>query len=468
MTARYALTAIACAFALAGCVAGPNYKSPEPDAPGQTPFVGATSPHVTSAAPVDQWWHLYESSVLDGYIQEALKANTDLRIAEANLRQARAVLRASRFARLPSTTIGASVDYGRESAAAQGKTVPNKTDTTYDAGIDASYQVDLFGQVTRAIQASRANAEAVEAGYALVRITVAAEVARAYADACSYGLQLDVANTSVKLQQDQYDLTSQQFDAGRGTAFDVARAGALLDQTRARIPTFQAAQRSALYRLAVLMGKAPSDYPKEAEACRTPPTITTPIPVGDGTSLLKRRPDVRQAERALAAATARIGVAVADLYPKVTLGASVGTTALSVSNLNNREALRFGIGPLISWSFPNIAVAEAEIQSAKASAAAALAAYEGTWLDALRDTESALANYANELDRTDALRSARDQSQEAAKLARARYDAGGISFLEVLQAESTLADNSLALAQSQSQLATDQIALFLALGGGWR
>jgi outer membrane protein TolC len=159
---------------------------------------------------------------------------------------------------------------------------------------------------------------------------------------------------------------------------------------------------------------------------------------------------------------------VADLYPKVTLGASVGTTALSVSDLNNKEALRFGLGPLISWSFPNIAVAEAEIQSAKASAAAALASYEGTWLDALRDTESALANYANELDRTDALRSARDQSEQAAKLARARYDAGGASFLDVLQAESTLADNSLALAQSQSQLATDQITLFLALGGGWQ
>ncbi len=348
------------------------------------------------------------------------------------------------------------------------KPSPDKHETTYDAGIDASYQVDLFGQVTRAIQASRANAQAVEAGYHLVRITVAAEVARAYADACSYGLQLDVANRSVKLQQDQYDLTNQQLKAGRGTGLDLARAGALLDQTRARIPTLQAGQRSALYRLAVLMGKAPADYPKEAETCRKPPTITTPIPVGDGTTLLKRRPDVRQAERQLAAATAQIGVAVADLYPKVTLGASVGTTALSVSDLNNKEALRFGLGPLISWSFPNIAVAEAEIQSAKASAAAALASYEGTWLDALRDTESALANYANELDRTDALRSARDQSEQAAKLARARYDAGGASFLDVLQAESTLADNSLALAQSQSQLATDQIALFLALGGGWQ
>lgn len=466
MNTRLIIVTIACGIALAGCAVGPNYRSPEPTAPAQKQFA-STSSHVTSATPVDHWWRLYNSPVLDRYIQQAFNANKDLAVAEANLRQARAVLRAVRWARLPSTTVGASADYGRASALDQGKTVPNKNDSTYDVGIDASYQVDLFGQVTRAIQASTADAEATQAAYNLVRITVAAEVARAYADACSFGLQLSVAQDSASLQQQQYELTSKEFQAGRGTGLDVARAASLLAQTQAQIPTLQADRRNALYRLAVLLGRPPADYPKQAESCRTPPTVTSPIPVGDGTTLLKRRPDVRQAERELAAATARIGVAVADLYPSVTLGASIGSTAHNPGQLGDGAALRWSVGPLITWSFPNISVALARIEQAKASAAGALAHFQGTWLTALQDTESALTSYAYEHDRTNSLRTARNQSKQAVKLARARFAAGYSSFLDVLQAESTLADNSMALAQSESQLATDQIALFLALGGGW-
>jgi len=240
-----------------------------------------------------------------------------------------------------------------------------------------------------------------------------------------------------------------------------------MEETRASVPPIEAARRGALYRLAVLMGRPPASFPAEAGQCTTPPTLTKAIPVGDGKALLSRRPDLRQAERELAAATARVGVATGDLYPDVTLGGSVGATALSFNGLDNDNAFRFGIGPLISWTFPNILAAEARLDAAKASARGALAHFEGTWLNALKETETALANYANELQRTASLNAARGHSADAAQLARARYDAGSASFLDVLDAERTLADTSMALAQSQSQLASDQIALFLALGGGW-
>src|SRR5690606_23587239 len=242
--------------------------------------------------------------------------------------------------RLPATTFGAGATSGRQNFVQQGFAFE---DTVYDVRFDVSYQLDLFGRVTRAIQAARADAEAVEAVYHAVQITVAAETARAYVAACAARLELAAAERSLAVQRETRALTERLYEAGRGTALDVARAAAAAEQTRAAIPTLEAAHRNALYRLAVLMGRAPTDFPPEAAECDTPPAIDGPIAVGDGETLLARRPDIREAERRLAAATARIGLATAQLYPSVSFAGSTGAVALAArseehtSELQSRE-----------------------------------------------------------------------------------------------------------------------------------
>jgi len=455
------ILATAAALALAGCTTvGPNFRSPAPAAPAQQPFESAQSPLFTGNEPPGRWWSLFRDPVLDRLIAQALTVNTDLRVAAANLAQARAVLRETRAGRLPSTTISGSATFANQPG-------PGGADTTYDAGLDVGYQLDLFGQVRRAIEASRADAEAVQAAFDVTRISVAAETARAYADACSSGRQLNVARDTVHIQQQTFDLTRRLVEGGRGTALDTGQAGSLLEQTRAALPTLEAQRQTALYRLAVLTGVPPTQIPADAAACDTPPAVATPIPVGNGATLLARRPDIRQAERQLAAATARIGVATAQLYPDISIGLSAGSTATSPGGLLSSDGFRFGLGPLISWNFPNTRVARARIAQAEAGTQAALARFDGSWLGALEETESALTRYARGLERIAALRRAVANSAEAARIARLRYRGGRESFQIVLEAERSLAQTETALAQAEAQSSDDLVTLFLTLGGGW-
>jgi multidrug efflux system outer membrane protein len=253
--------------------------------------------------------------------------------------------------------------------------------------------------------------------------------------------------------------------AGRGTAVDLTRAQALLDQSRANRPSFQSRRRAALYRLATLTGKPPAEFPKAVEACVAPPVLKQPIPVGDGAALLKRRPDVRQAERTLAGATARIGVATAALYPNITLGLGAGSTGL-LADIGQAPANRWGLSSLISWTIPGEGE-RARIRQTEAGADAALARFDGVVLTALRETETSLDAYAHDLDRNAALKAARDQAVLAESQAQRLYRAGRSPYLTGLDAQRTLAGAEASLAQSDSQVAADQVNLFLALGGGW-
>lgn len=450
------------ALVLAGCTTvGPDHRSPLPEAPAQQPFSGAQSPLFSGNEPPGRWWSLFRDPVLDRLIRQALTANTDLRIAAANLAQARAVLRESRAGRMPSTTLSGGVTYANQPG-------PTGGETTYDAGLDVGYQLDLFGRIRRTIEASRADAEAVQAAFDVTRISVAAETARAYADACSSGRQLQVARETVRIQQQTFDLTRRLVQGGRGTALDTGQASSLLEQTRATLPTLEAQRQTALYRLAVLTGVPPTQIPADAAQCDTPPAVQQAIPVGSGATLLSRRPDIRQAERELAAATARIGVATAALYPDVNIGLSAGSTATSPGDLVSSDGFRFGLGPLISWTFPNTRIARARIAQAEAGAQAALARFDGTWLTALQETESALTRYSRGLERISALRRARAGSAEAARIARLRYRGGRENFQIVLEAERSLAQTDAALAEAEAQLSDDLVTLFLALGGGWQ
>ena len=455
---------------MAGCAVGPNYDKPKAAGADTAAFAAAGAGTASGAAAPSQWWRLYNDPVLDRLVQDALVRNTDLQAAVANLGQARALLNQARAGYFPSTALSGGDQYGRTAfadAAAAGAGQKAQNQWTYTAGLDVSYEVDLFGQVRRTVESAKASAQAAQAARDAVAITVAAETARAYADACAYGEALDVARRSLDVVQQGYDITVRQRDAGGLSDFDVARQATLLAQTRADVPVAENQRRSALFQLAVLTGRPPETALAEAEACRTPPRLTQPIPVGDGAGMLRRRPDVREAERTLAANTARIGVATANLFPSVQLGGALSNTAPTLGGLGQYRNVAFGVGPLISWTFPNILVAQAQIQQAKAGASGALASFNGAVLNALKETEQALSAYGSELDRHGALTTARDQSAEALRLAQVRFQAGGASFLDVLDAQRTMVTAEAAVAVSDEALVADQISVFKALGGGW-
>ena len=462
MTRLKSIAALLTATALSACAVGPNYQVPPPVAAGQGTFVAAEPTVATSEAPAGEWWKLFQDPAVDALVQEALVANKDIAVASANLARVRAVLSETRSGLLPSTTVSASGQRVRDQNLLTGQY--GESDQ-YAAGFDMSYEVDLFGRVRRSLEANRADTDAAQAALDVVRISVAAETARAYADICAAGAQIAVTKRTIALQQETYDLTSRQLEAGRGTALDTSSAATQLETSKAVLPPLEAQRTAALFRLALMLGKAPAEAPADVANCAVVPQERQLIPVGDGSAMLARRPDVRQAERELAAATARIGVATAALYPSVTIGGAISTSGLEAGDLG--DDFRFNVGPLISWNFPNIGAARARVKQAGASAEGALALFEKANLTALQETETALNAYARELDRRAALTRARDQGQIAVKLARLRYEAGSDSFLTVLVVERNLATLEAQLAQSDAQVTTNQIALFKALGGGW-
>jgi NodT family efflux transporter outer membrane factor (OMF) lipoprotein len=466
---RSVVSALTSALALSACVVGPNYQ--RPTTPASTPDTAAFAEAaktraVNDAALPANWWRLYDDPTLDRLVTDALAHNTDIREAAANLAQARAILSEQSSRRLPTTDLSSQATYSR-TAGAQSPTGQAFQTDFYSVGFDAGYEVDLFGGITRAIQAARGDVDAAAAQLDAARVSIAAETARSYATACSNAAQQAVAIETVGLQQRTLALTRTLFDAGRGTRRDVERADVLLAQTQATIPGFEAERRASLYALATLTGRAPAQIDVEADRCRTAPRVKSVIPGGDGAALLARRPDVRAAERQLAADTARIGVETAALYPSIRLLGSVGLGGTSPGQLVKSSGFNFSLGPLISWSFPNQTVARARIRQAEAGADATLARFDGTVLTALREVEQALARYAGALDRNAALRRAERSSSAAAELSRLRFDYGADSFLLLIDAERDRANARAALAQSDAAVSDAQISLFKALGGGW-
>lgn len=303
---------------LAACAVGPDYQRPAALPPEQVRLTEALENGAVTPSPLpDQWWHLFNDTELDRLVTQALAKNTDLRVAAANLQRARAVLSEAGAARLPTSDTSAQFSHSRQVIPAFGRAVTNDF---FSVGFDASYEADLFGGVSRSIEAARADAASAQAAVDAARVSVAAETARAYASACGFGEQADVARETEELQARTLDLTQRRLAAGRGTRSEVDQATVLVEQARAQVPVFEAERRAALYALAVLTGDPPSvilDTP--FAKCRAVPIAPQPLPVGDGQALLARRPDVRQAERTLAADTARIGVATAALYPSIQL-----------------------------------------------------------------------------------------------------------------------------------------------------
>jgi NodT family efflux transporter outer membrane factor (OMF) lipoprotein len=463
---------LASAFAtFLGCTVGPRYMAPALLDGTQGPLVSLAPTAETVAQPPDEWWRLYHDAMLDQLLQEAFTANNDLKAAEANLSAARAVLEGAKAARYPNTTLEAGGTYGRDPITDEilelGSQRPVNT-WVFDTILDASYEVDLFGHVRRSIEASRADAAADAAARDAIKITVAAETARAYAQVCALGEQLAVAHHSLEVVTHEDEITVQRHQAGASSLFDVVRAQGLVAQVRAGIPPLEGQRKATLFELATLLGRAPSRAPMEAQACVRPPQLDALIPVGDGVELVRRRPDVRQAERRVAAATARVGVATADLYPRISLTGFFGGVSATLPDLTTNAARAWGVGPSINWSFPNQVGPRARVQQATANASAALAGFDTSVLRALKETEQSLALYGTEIDRRRALADAQVQAQKAFDLAHEQFLAGALTQLELLTTEETLITIDASVAASDATMIQDQISLFKALGGGWR
>ena len=451
---------------MTACVSGPDYHLPA-SAVAASPraaraFVSAQEASFSPAEPPDRWWHLYGDPQLDGYVREALAANTDLRAADANLRRASAIVLEYRA----RGAVQADVDASGTLSHAGGYTSASSAPQSYALGIHLSYPLDLAGSIRRGIEAANADAEAVAAARDQVRVVVAAAVTRAYLRVCSSNHTLAATRQVLATQRATLDATRRLAAGGRGTDFDVSRAGAAVNRSAATLPHLESERQASLFELAALMGKVPADYPEEAAACQQPPEPGERLPVGDGWQLIQRRPDIRAAERSLAAATALIGVETANLYPQVTLGASAGAAGVA-RHLLSSNSFGASIGPLLSWRWPNRSITKARIAAAGANVDAALASFDGTVLQALRETETALSACTQELERERSLVQAREDAARASLQAQRLYQFGRIDFLDLLSAQAALADAESALAASRAQRVDRQVDLFLSLGGGW-
>jgi NodT family efflux transporter outer membrane factor (OMF) lipoprotein len=464
------LIAVGMLVALAACAeVGPNYK------PSAGAIVNATEANgvfvaggaATSDAPLpDHWWRLFNDPVLDDLVETALASNVDLKAAKANLERSDALLAEVRDERDISVAADAETSYTQQSAESVLSHVKPPRHEIYNVGITMSYDLDLFGGIRRGIEAASAQNEAAIAARDLVRVNVAAETARAYADLCNAGNQTEVLKQFISLQQQSLALTRELIAHGRAAPFDLARQHGPLESSRSQLAPLQARQFNAAFRLATLMGQPPEKYDRSLLACHTPLALGVLLPTGDGRALLKRRPDVRAAERWLAASTAEVGVATAALYPDIKLGASLGSTGAAASFFSPLTN-RFAVGPLVNWDLHRSAVRD-RISAAQAQTRASLANFDSMVLAALRETETSLDTYAGALDRLQRLKDARDQAMVVNERTSELRQGGKLGGLAALDAERAWVNSEVAVASAEAEVNNDQIATFLALGGGWQ
>lgn len=417
----------------------------------------------------DRWWALYQDPALDRWVRQALANNQDLAQADARLAAVMAGLRQAQAAQGPQTDLELAAQYGRTAddqtlAQARGTSAPSQWQWTPAAGL--SWQLDLFGQVRAAIQAAQAHAEAAAAARDQLRLVVAAQTSLAWLDLCAYGEQIEQTQASLASLDDSLRLTERQREGGVATELDSARLQALARKTRAQLPWLQARQKLAAAQLALLGGQA--EQPMQLQACQHIPRLAGPLPAGDAWQLLKRRPDVRQAEREALASSWTLRNVQADLYPKVVFGASLSASSHTWHGLGESQSVMFGVGPLISWQFPNRRANQARVDAADAQRMASEAAWRRSVQGALTDVRQALARYDGERQRGLWLGQALEQNERAFALADSSYRAGALDGLQRLDAQRELIAARLRQITARQRQAHSEIALFQALGGGWQ
>jgi multidrug efflux system outer membrane protein len=458
--------AAACCL-LASCAVGPNYHRPDTAVDAQ--FSNAGEPGINENEAVEQYWIGFADPLLSGLIDDALAHNKDLGLAEANLQAARAAARLVGLDQYPTVNLAAGYSHNLVSQEQlPGVDMHDREFDVAQAGFDGLWELDLFGRVRRSVEAAGADVGASTATLQDARVSVIAEVARDYFILRGLQDQLALTQRNADNQFNSLKLTRNRLEAGRGNELDTSRAEAQWQTTLSSIPTLEASIGTTVYRLSVLTGRQPTALIGVLSSPAPLPALPLLNAIGSPEQMLRRRPDVRVAERHLAAATARVGVATGDLFPKVTLLGEVGYYAPTFGNFGESGARFFSIGPSITWAAFDLGRVRARISSAKAQTDAALAAYEGAVLGALEDTEGALLSYGRAQSRRESLRIAAAASDKAADLAEKRFEGGLIDFLEVLDAQRTALSAELVLSQSRTDAATSLVAVYKALGAGWQ
>lgn len=458
---------LASTFALAACAVGPNYRAPQIAAPQQ--FVSADAPQFAATDVEADFWKSFNDPLLNQLIDQALVANHDIRIAASRLREARALRGETRLDLAPTVTATAGHTESRTSLQqAPPASGAQRSQDSYDAGFDAAWELDFFGRVRRGIEASSADLAASEAGFYNTQVSITAEVARNYFELRGSQHRLEVARRNADNQRESLRITGARLDAGRGTKLDTSRASAQLSATLATIPDLEGTATRSMLRLGVLTGHSPEMLIAQLSETKALPQLPATHAISTPEALLRRRPDIRIAERDLAAATARIGVAVGDLFPRISFVGRWGFNAATSSELGDAGSEAFSFGPSIRWAAFDLGRVRQRIKQREAAADGALARYEQTVLLALEETDASLTDYTKALSKQEHLQNSATASAEAAMLARARFDSGAADFLTVLDAERSVLEAEDQLARSETQTATALLATYKALGGGFQ
>jgi NodT family efflux transporter outer membrane factor (OMF) lipoprotein len=449
----------------AGCAVGPDYVPPDTRLPGQwhTPMgaglVGGDSDKQALAG----WWSIFDDPVLTNLIESAVAGNLGLKEARSRVREARARRGVSEAGRFPTIDATGSARSSRSSE----ETGSGSERELYAAGFDAAWELDVFGGKRRAIEAAQADFEASEEALRDVLVSLLAEVAVNYVDARSFQTRLSVARANLEAQEETYNITQWRFQAGLATQLDVDQARYSLEQTRSQIPVLRKGLEQAKNRLSVLLGRHPGSVEVALGEYKPFPFPPLEIAVGVPADVLRRRPDIRRAERGLAAQTARIGVAAADAYPKFSLAGSIGLEALSLGNLFLAGSRTHSIGSGIAWPIFDAGAIRSNIEVQNALQEQALFQYEAAVLTALEEVENGLVAYAEEQLRRESLMEASQAAKSAVDLALNQYASGLIDFSNVLDAQRSLLGLQDQLAVSEGEAISNLIALYKALGGGW-
>lgn len=465
---------------IAGCTVGPEYAPPQTEMPDQW---GELSGEVDAQATTDmdhtptnesvslaEWWLAFDDPMLNSLVERAVHANLDLRAATARVRESRAQRGVVAADLYPAVDATASYSRSRNSddsfPTSPGASAGEEADL-YRAGFDATWEIDIFGGVRRSVEAADADIAVSIEDYRDVLVTLLAEIARNYVELRGSQQRIEIARANLESQRETLEITRARLEAGLISDFDVARAEAQVQLTESQIPSLQNAARQSIHALSVLLAMEPTALVDELSTNRAIPTGPPRVPVGLPSDLLRRRPDVRRAERQLAAATARIGVATADLFPRFSLTGSIGLESSHMSSLGNFSSRFWSIGPSVRWPILDFGRLRSNVDVQNAREQQAFAAYQQIVLNSLREVEDALVTLSTEQAREQRLASAVQSNQRAVELARQLYQHGLSDFISVLQAERDLYESEDALVQSRRTVTTSLVSLYKALGGGW-
>jgi multidrug efflux system outer membrane protein len=463
---------------VAGCMVGPDYRPPAIEVPAHW----HNDLHIKAAESQDDktnlatWWESFDDPILNQIVAQALSSNLQEEIALSRIREERAYVLISRAGLFP--TVDTSGTYTRQRYSANTpfgefpQVIPRE-ENTYEAGFDASWELDIFGGIRRGVEASKAELAASIENSRDVRVTLLAEAARDYVAVRALQRHLQIAKANLRDQNDSLNLAQARYEQGFAPELDVFEARSLLETTQAQVPELESELAQTIHRIGVLLGREPDAQLAELSDVAPIPGIANPdaialrIPAGLPSDLLRRRPDIRAAEREVAAATARVGVAVADLYPRFSITGTAGLESIGVGDFLFGTSRMWQVGPSMTWPIFEGGRIRAYIEVRNAQEEQALLSYRNTVLIALAEVEDALVAYAKERTRHQALVASAEDFKRSQLLALDRYEEGYATYLDVLEAQRSLYAAQDSLAQSDQQIIDDLIAIYKTLGGGW-